>query len=176
MAKKILILSEPFAPPSCLPRITNLCKNLDRNKWTPEIFTEKIKDVNYSTDLCPVFQMPYYNSNNKIYWTIKWVLHFLFQYKDFKLQKFIENTTNVNDYDLIFCSISNLFPITTAARLSKKYNKPPIDIKNDSKFKPEPSEDQNSSSNNETDNQNANQTSTEKSNSIKQKIIENYVS
>ena len=42
MAKKILILSEPFAPPSFLPRITNLCKNLDSNKWAPEIFTEKI--------------------------------------------------------------------------------------------------------------------------------------
>lgn len=126
MAKKILILSEPFAPPSFLPRITNLCKNLDSNKWAPEIFTEKIKDVNYTTDLCPVFQMPYYDSNNKIYWSIKWLLHFLFQYKDFKLQKFIEKTTNIKDYDLIFCSISNLFPITTAARLSKKYNKPLI--------------------------------------------------
>ena len=127
MAKKILILSEPFAPPSFLPRITNLCKNLDSNKWTPEIFTEKIKDVNYTTDLCPVFQMPYYDSNNKIYWSIKWLLHFLFQYKDFKLQKFIEKSNKLStnmiklklkekgiDRQLIEFMYCSLFPLAVS--------------------------------------------------------------
>ena len=119
MAKKILILSEPFAPPSFLPRITNLCKNLGRNKWTPEIFTEKIKDVNYTTDLCPVFQMPYYNSNNKIYWAIKWVLHFLFQYKDFKLQKFIE--IKCNNYDIYKENLKYLSNIETVDSTTVKF-------------------------------------------------------
>ena len=126
MAKKILILSEPFAPPSFLPRIVNLCKNLNLKEWEPEIFTEEIIGVNYNTPPCPLYQTPYYTSKNKIYWSFKWLLHFFFQYKDIKLQQFIEKQTNVNKYDLIFCSISNLFPITTAARLAKKYNKPLI--------------------------------------------------
>jgi hypothetical protein len=126
MAKKILILTEPFAPPSYLPRIINLCKNLDKNKWDIHIFTEKIIDINYNTDLCTLHQMPYYKSKNKLYWFYMWALHFLFQYKDIKLQKFIEKQININNFDIIFCSISNIFPITTAARLSKKYNKPLI--------------------------------------------------
>ena len=126
MAKKILILSEPFAPPSFLPRIVNLCKNLNSKEWEPEIFTEEIIGVNYNTPPCPLYQTPYYLSKNKIYWSFKWLLHFFFQYKDVKLQQFIEKQTDVNKYDLIFCSISNLFPITTAARLAKKYNKPLI--------------------------------------------------
>ncbi len=126
MAKKILILTDPFDPPLFVPRINNLCKNLDKNKWEPHVFTEKVIDVNYNTTLYPLYQMPYYKSKNKLHWTYKWILNLLFQNKDIQLQKFIENNTNVNDYDLIFCSTFNLFPLTTARKLSAKYNKPLI--------------------------------------------------
>lgn len=126
MAKKILILTDPFDPPLYVPRINNLCKNLNKSKWEPHIFTEKVIDVNYTTNLYPLHQMPYYKSKNKLYWTYKWALHFLFQNKDIQLQKFIEANTNINNYDLIFCSSFNLFPLTTARRLASKYNKPLI--------------------------------------------------
>ena len=126
MAKKILILTDPFYPPLFLPRIVNLCKNLDKNKWETHIFTEKPIDVNYTPDLSNVNQMPYYKSQNKINWALKWLLHFIFQYKDIKLQLFIEKQTNINNFDIIFCSSSHIFPITTAHRLAQKYNKPLI--------------------------------------------------
>lgn len=126
MAKKILILTDPFNPPLFIPRINNLCKNLDFNKWESYVFTEKVIDVNYTTNLYPLHQMLYYKSKNKVHWVYKWILNLLFQNKDIELQKFIEKNTNVYNYDLILCSTFNLFPLTTASRLSTKYNKPLI--------------------------------------------------
>lgn len=126
MAKKILILCDAFTPPAYLPRIVNLCKNLNRSEWEPYIFTEKMVDINYTSDICPIYQMPYYKSKNKQYWAYKWLLNFIFQKKDSNLEKFIKSYINISDFQLIMCSSFNVFPQTAASKLAKEYNLPLI--------------------------------------------------
>lgn len=121
--QKLLILCDALVPPARVPRVTSLCKYIDKDMWAPMLFTEQSLNDKYEFDACPTYRMQY-QRDGKIKQTIQWFLQFLFQDKDYKLAKYIEHTVNVADFDLIFCSSFNLFPLTAAAHLSSKYKKP----------------------------------------------------
>lgn len=123
MVKKLLILCDTFAPPAFLPRIVNLCKNIDKTQWQITLFTEKTPGVDFQSDICPIYQMPFFKTDRLIQ-NIQWLTQFFFEYEDKQLVKYIEKTTEIKSYDLIFCSSFNLFPLTAARLIAQKYNKP----------------------------------------------------
>lgn len=120
----LLVLCDAFTPPLFNTRVMNLCRLIDRERWQPVIFSEQMPGVEFSTDVCPLYQMPYYSGGGKVKWAWLSCLNYLLQYKDIRLQRYIERNIDLNGVEIILCSSFNLFPLTTARRLSKKYGIP----------------------------------------------------
>ncbi len=121
--KHILILCDAFGPPAFVPRVTSLARELQQHGWEVQVMSELMPHCTYSTTDFPLQLMTYYADNKAIY-AYQWVADKLWQAKERAFTRFVESHTNVTQYDAILCSTFNLFPLLTAARLSKKYSKP----------------------------------------------------
>ncbi len=122
--KKVLILCDAFIAPSYVPRVTNLCKNLLSSEWRPTLCSEQYPGENWGTNQYPAHLMSYYTKTTGLHWAVLYLLNTLFQYKDYRFERFITRKVNIKEFDAIICSTFNLFPLTTAHRISRKYNVP----------------------------------------------------
>lgn len=125
MAKRILILCDSITPPLYQPRMVNLCRNLVSKRWEVALCTEKYPDTDFRFTACPFYQMTYYTHRDgqKKAWLS--LLNYLFQYKDTKFKRYLQSSVDdIEHFDLILCSTFNLFPLTTALSLSRKYDIP----------------------------------------------------
>lgn len=68
--------------------------------------------------------MPYYRGSKTDY--LLWLADKLFNWKEKKLYKTIKQRLSADDFDIIFCSSFNLFPLLTAKRLCEEWNKPMV--------------------------------------------------
>lgn len=125
---RILLFTEAFLPPAYQPRIRYFCSYFIEKGWEIDLVTEKSENQDLIPTNIPVLIIDYYKNKNKILLKLEWILKFtlnlVIDYKGLyfrsKSRKFIQG----KQYDLVFCSSSFTFPLTTAALVSKNLNIP----------------------------------------------------
>lgn len=120
----ILILTDPFGPPSFAPRMRHLATNLSKKGWKVSVCTEQMPGVDFQTTDFELFQMPYYSANTGIKHNIQWLLDKLFNLKEKRFLSFVTRHVTPADYDWILCSTFSDFPLRTAYLLSQKQGIP----------------------------------------------------
>lgn len=127
MKRDILILTDAFGEPAYNPRVRYLCENLIKIGWEPFLFTEKLLNVDYQITCCPNVQIPYYKHKGwlgKVEWMFKVLLDDVFDYKSKYYYKHLKPILQEKEFDVIFCSTFNLFPLGVALRAAKEIQKP----------------------------------------------------
>ncbi len=119
----ILILCDAFGPPAYVPRVRNLTINLQKIGWQVQVISELMPHCAYQTTDFPLALMRYY-STCKWKHHIQWLADQLWFHKEHTFTKFVEQQTDVAQYDIILCSSFNVFPLQTAHTLAQKYHKP----------------------------------------------------
>jgi len=125
---RILLFTEAFLPPAYQPRIRYFCSYFIEKGWEIDLVTEKSENQDLIPKNIPVLIIDYYKNKNKILLKLEWILKFtlnlVIDYKGLyfrsKSKKFIQG----KQYDLVFCSSSFTFPLTTAALVSQNLNIP----------------------------------------------------
>lgn len=122
MPKRILILTDSIAPPAYAPRVVSLCRYLSDKGYVCTVFSDREAGVlPFSMSFGQWHQTAYYSSGNN---HLRYIADKLFGARERHFQAFIESTTDVAQYDVIFCSTCYYFPLQTVYRLAKKYHKP----------------------------------------------------
>lgn len=127
MKRNILILTDAFGEPAYNPRVRYLCENLVKMGWEPFLLTEKLLNVDYQITCCPNVQIPYYKYKGwwgKVEWMFKVLLDDVFDYKSKYYFKHLKPILQEKEFDVIFCSTFNLFPLGVAQRVANKIQKP----------------------------------------------------
>ncbi|MDR2824146.1 MAG: hypothetical protein LBB41_02980, partial [Prevotellaceae bacterium] len=128
---KVLILTDNVSAPLNAPRMRNLYNNLCANNydWQPFLITDFVEKSQISTlfvNAENVHQLELSPSRNVIIWFFQFVTNLLFKTTEKKMLQKALQISKVQHFDLILCSISNIFPMYAAAKLSKKLNLPLI--------------------------------------------------
>ncbi len=127
---RILIFGEAFLPPAYLPRTRYFCTYLLEKGWEIDFVFESSKDQNYVPDNTSALSIDYYKSKSpftaKIEWVVKFILNLIYDYKGRYFYRHSNFFIDEKQYNLVFCSSSFTFPLTTAAMVAKKKNIPLI--------------------------------------------------
>ncbi len=121
--KQILILCDAFAPPAYQPRMRNLTLNLQKIGWQVQVMSELPYHCPRAEKDFPITLLDYY-AGGRLYYYYRWIADKLWNQKEKVFTHFVEQQTNVADYDVILCSTFNLFPLLSAQKLAQKYHKP----------------------------------------------------
>ena len=125
---RILIFGEAFLAPAYLPRVRYFCSYFIDKGWDIDLIFESSDNHNYVPDHVSGLPIEYYINKqgvtSKIEWLIKFILNMFYDYKGRFF--FRKSTSFIEDkqYDLVFCSSSFTFPLTTAAKVAKNKNIP----------------------------------------------------
>jgi len=120
--RRILILTDSIAPPAYAPRIVSLCKHLCAQGWECAVFSDCERDAQpFAAEVGDWYQTRYYQTGR---YRGRYAMDKLFGARERHFQAYIEQTVDVKDYDMIFCSTCYYFPLQTTCRLARKYGKP----------------------------------------------------
>ena len=118
---RLLIFGEAFLSPAYLPRVRYFVSYFSRKGWQVDFVNEKSE---YSYDVT----IDYYKNEKGILGRLEWMIKFIMDLSiDFKGRYFYRKSQSFvteKKYDLIFCSSSFTFPLTTAARMARKLDVP----------------------------------------------------
>ena len=126
--KKILVLTDAFMPPAYVPRVRTLCDVLVQKGWKVKVLTEDVQGVRPQfSHTYSIHSVPYYKCEGvmgKIEWVVKFILNLFCDHKGryFTCQwnKLLRN----EEFDYVFCSSFQTFPLTVAARLAQQRGVP----------------------------------------------------
>lgn len=125
---RLLIFGEAFLPPAYLPRVRYLCSYFIEKGWQVDLITESSENNTYIPENVTTLLVDYYTYKKgvkaKIEWSIKFLLNLLYDYKGLFFYKKSQQFLEEKQYDVVFCSSSFTFPLTTAAKISQKLNLP----------------------------------------------------
>ncbi|HNX12138.1 MAG TPA: glycosyltransferase [Paludibacteraceae bacterium] len=125
---KILIIGEPFLPPAYLPRVRYFCSYFIEKGWKVDLVTENSEHLHYVPENVTLLPINYYKYKQGIIakseWAFKFLLDLCLDYKGRYFYKKSKELLSQNHYDLVFCSSSFTFPLTVAARVAEKLNRP----------------------------------------------------
>lgn len=125
MANKIRILfyAEAFLPPAYLPRIRYFCYWLSQKGWEIDLIIEQSAVQKLVPTDINVVEIKYYKYTRgikaRIEWLLKFLLNLLFDYKGIYFYRKSKKFTDGKQYDLVLCSSSFTFPITTARMVAR---------------------------------------------------------
>ena len=119
---KILILTDEIAPPAYAPRINSLVRHLAAAGVETCVFSDRLPGVPPYKGVHGVwYQTAYYGNRQR---QAAYLADKLLNRRETLFRHYVEQTTDVRDYDAIFCSTCYYFPLQTAQALSQHYNKP----------------------------------------------------
>lgn len=125
---QILIFGEAFLPPAYLPRIRYFCTYFIEKGWDIDFIFESSDNQNHVQENVSVLAIEYYKRKQgvtaKIEWLFKFILNIFFDYKGHYFYRKSKSFLEGKEYDLVFCSTSFTFPLTTAAMAAKNKNIP----------------------------------------------------
>ncbi|MDR1653712.1 MAG: glycosyltransferase [Prevotellaceae bacterium] len=127
--KKVLILTDSVSPPLNAPRMRNLYNNLCKKDygWQPFLIADFADNAQiYTLFEKPenVYQLKISSSKNVIIWLFQFFVNLFFKPTERKMLKKALQLSENRHFDLILCSVSNIFPMYAAAKLSEKLNIP----------------------------------------------------
>lgn len=127
---KILIVCDQF-PPAFGPRMGYLCKYLTREGFHVDVVCEAHPDRRFaflSGHAGIVENVSFYRYGKGWKHTAEWVItmiaDFLFQYKDRKMIRAVEDNNRMRNYDLVMASSYKLFPLEAGLRLARYFGVP----------------------------------------------------
>lgn len=125
---RILIFGEAILPPAYLPRVRYFCSYFMEKGWQVDWIIENSDFSAYAPKNVSTLFIEYYKNKKgilgKIEWLIKFLLNLIWDHKGRYFHKKSARFLADKNYDLVFCSSSFTFPLTTAERAAKKMNVP----------------------------------------------------
>lgn len=122
--KKLLIFAEVFFPPAYLPRIRYFCSYFLEKGWEIDLVTEKSGNEEYIPKGVSVFAIDYYKNKENFFskseWSVKFLINLLWDHKGRYFLKKSQAFLKEKKYDIVFCSSSFTFPLTTASAVADK--------------------------------------------------------
>jgi glycosyltransferase involved in cell wall biosynthesis len=130
MNMRILIFGEAFLPPAYMPRLRYFISYLTANGWDVELIIEKSNNEDNIPTNIPVHCIDYYTKTTscfvKLEWLIKFFINLLYDYKGNFFFKKSSSFLKNKHYDIVFCTSSFTFPLTTAAKIAQRMDIPLI--------------------------------------------------
>ncbi len=125
---RILIFGEAFLPPAYLPRVRYFMTYFTDKGWDVDLIFESSDNQNQVPDNVTAFVINYYKRKKgvtaKIEWLFKFIVNLFYDYKGRYFYRKSKSFFEGKQYDLVFCSSSFTFPLTTAAKVAKNKNIP----------------------------------------------------
>ena len=121
--KKLLVVSDPLAPPGFSPRVRFLCDYFVQKGYEVTLLTEEDKPLTFSHTY-PIQTICMY-SGTTLDWLVKTVWTLV---SDWHNRVFAQRALSVlpNDYDAVLCTVFSDFPLGAGLRIARKLHIPLI--------------------------------------------------
>lgn len=112
---RILIVNDAIARPSYAPRMRYLCDHLSQLGWEVTLCSEYFEDVdferNFDLRLVPLYRTQRRSKLRYAEWFTTLVLNLLFDYKEHRFRRKLEQMFAGQDFDMVCCSTFATFPL-----------------------------------------------------------------
>jgi len=119
--KKLLVVSDPLAPPGFSPRVRFLCEYFVQKGYDVTLLTEEDKPLTFAHSY-PIHAIPMY-SGTTLDWLVKTVWTLV---SDWHNRAFARKALTVipNDFDAVICTVFSDFPLGAGLRIARKLHIP----------------------------------------------------
>jgi len=121
---RILLFAEALYPPAYIPRLRYFCSYFIKKGWSVDLVIENSNYPDHIPEVTSHLSIDYYTTKkgvlSKIEWGCKFLLNLFCDYKGDYFYRKSASYLEGKQFDLVFCSSFNTFPLTTAAKVAKK--------------------------------------------------------
>lgn len=122
MKNKILIVADPYSPPSFAPRLRSICEHLQAQGWQIEVVTEQFAPICFE-HAYPIREVQIY-SGSRWDWVVKAAWSLLTDWKNRRFSQIVRETYREQEFDAIFCTTFSTFPLQAALDIAREKHIP----------------------------------------------------